>query len=517
MRRLNSDEDGTILVFVAIALAVLLGMVALSFDLGRMAATQTELQSFADNVALAAAGELDGNADALTRAEAAATAMITDTQTFGAGDRVLDRSDFDLTYFSTLGNEALGQSDIVAANPRAARFVRVDVHAYTIQMGFASAFSAMTGRTPPNPNVAASAVAGFTQVACQVTPLMFCLPSPTFKADEHKGEVIDLRTARQGAAWGPGDFGFLDPDQIPSSTCVGVKGDPKHDACIISGINSVTQCFDMRGVDTVPGQRNGIENAIFNVRFDMYQAILNSAQNDPMFAPAPNVIKGRVPNAGGGSTDKTSANGNGGSSGGGPVCINNAMDASPNTGELPIDDCMTNGSCGRFGDGNWTTGRRTYVTWNYNNNDPHRSVATRYDYYLAELSAHGGPGSSTPILASTDARTGTDRWTTQGNGQNATVRALTETGRPICSSNQSSDPERRVIIAAGVDCAANPISGRTTGVPVKEFFRIFLIQPVRDSSVNPPEFDIYGEIIGSAGGNGSSATDQFRDVVQLYR
>ncbi|MCB2123724.1 MAG: hypothetical protein KDE06_10740, partial [Rhodobacteraceae bacterium] len=88
------DEDGAILVIVAVSLGMILGMIALSYDLGRMAATQSELQSYADHVALAAAGELDGVVaqaasgtnpavpGARERAQAAAANFFTDSQTF---------------------------------------------------------------------------------------------------------------------------------------------------------------------------------------------------------------------------------------------------------------------------------------------------------------------------------------------------------------------------------------------------------------------------------------------------
>src|SRR5687768_7441805 len=110
LRRLPGDEEGTFLVFFAATIAVLLGIVALSFDLGRMAATQTELQSFADSVALAAAGELDGKDDSVERAKAAAAALITGTQSFGedddpesGGDRTLQgAADYDLTFLSAI-------------------------------------------------------------------------------------------------------------------------------------------------------------------------------------------------------------------------------------------------------------------------------------------------------------------------------------------------------------------------------------------------------------------------------
>jgi Flp pilus assembly protein TadG len=64
----RKDEEGGTLVFVAVCLTVLLGFAALTFDLGRMAATQSDLQGFADHVALAAAGDLDGGDDAIARA-----------------------------------------------------------------------------------------------------------------------------------------------------------------------------------------------------------------------------------------------------------------------------------------------------------------------------------------------------------------------------------------------------------------------------------------------------------------
>lgn len=78
LRNIKDDEQGTILVFVGICMTVIVGMAALTFDLGRLASTQTDLQAYTDHVALAAAGELDGGSDAITRATAAAAGMIED-------------------------------------------------------------------------------------------------------------------------------------------------------------------------------------------------------------------------------------------------------------------------------------------------------------------------------------------------------------------------------------------------------------------------------------------------------
>jgi len=472
---LAGDERGTILVFFAVALGVILGIVALSFDLGRASITRSELQSFADSVALAAAGELDGNDDAITRATAAAT-LIADSHSFGNTDRTLTgAADYTLTFFAALPASDAAAMTGATTDPADAAYVRVAVTPTTVEGTFTAAFTALTGQDDRDFDLGATAVAGLAIYACDVTPLMFCLPSPDYRADEHVGEMIRLRAGGNGAAWGPGDFGFLDPDDIEideGGPCAGLNGN-NLDRCLLGAVDSITQCFNQRGVDTEPGQKVGIEDALFNVRFDIYRATMNGRRNDPDYAPAPNVIKGVVPN-------------------GNSQCINNAR-VSPNTVGMPRDTCFNNGTCARFGDGNWAAGRTIYVNTNYGTADPHPTALTRYQYYLAEIAAAG----SGPIL---------------------TGRA--ETGRPTCSSSTPAGPERRVITAAAIDCVANSIRGRTNDVPVREFFKIFLTEPVGQDGSSPRRLDIWGEVIGSASDTGTGATGTggiVRDVVQLYR
>ena len=66
--RRMSAQRGAILPMVAIVLAVMLGFAGLVIDIGGMYVAKTELQSALDSCSLAAAAELDGAADALTRA-----------------------------------------------------------------------------------------------------------------------------------------------------------------------------------------------------------------------------------------------------------------------------------------------------------------------------------------------------------------------------------------------------------------------------------------------------------------
>src|SRR5215210_2661032 len=64
----RNKQHGVSLILVAIALTLLLGFGGLVIDLGQLFVTKTELQSALDSCALAAAQELDGAGDALTRA-----------------------------------------------------------------------------------------------------------------------------------------------------------------------------------------------------------------------------------------------------------------------------------------------------------------------------------------------------------------------------------------------------------------------------------------------------------------
>jgi hypothetical protein len=480
---------------------VILGMVAMVFGIGRLGATQGELQSFADNVALAAAGELDGKTDAITRATAAAANLISDTQTFGSAGAILSGpSDYSLVFHS-----ALPPSDLtvlgadVTTDPALAVFAQVTVAPVNVSMPFTTAVNALLGggTTPTAPAVSAETVAGFTQEACDISPLMFCLPSPTYTAETNIGNLILLRSGGNNSLWGPGDFGFLDPSNAElGATCEGLGG-VNLLICQVGAEQNITQCYTTNGVDMEPGQKVGIEDAVFNIRFDIYTSTLKGEKNDPNYLPAPNVIKGIVAN------------------GGGP-CVGQGNPGSIDTMALPKDTCFYSGTCAspssRFGDGVWDYDG--YIDYNHGNKngvldvgeDAHltqysvnpKYAGTRYETYLREIQ-YGDSG----VLPNYEILNG-----------------LAETGRPSCSPYQSIHPERRVVIAAGIDCIANPISGAQTGVPVEEFFELFLTEPVGTDGGSPAKLGLWVEIIGSAGDDGYSAAGAgglFRDVVQLYR
>src|SRR6266705_152747 len=69
----KGHQKGAVIITVAFALLFLLGFMAIALDFGHMFVVKDELQTSMDACALAAAQELDGATDAITRATNAGT------------------------------------------------------------------------------------------------------------------------------------------------------------------------------------------------------------------------------------------------------------------------------------------------------------------------------------------------------------------------------------------------------------------------------------------------------------
>ncbi len=59
IRSLWRDRRGAVAIYVSISMPMLLGIAAISLDLGRLMSVNTDLQSAADAAAMAGAAELD--------------------------------------------------------------------------------------------------------------------------------------------------------------------------------------------------------------------------------------------------------------------------------------------------------------------------------------------------------------------------------------------------------------------------------------------------------------------------
>src|SRR5260221_13785208 len=88
-RRFLKSERGTTFVFFAITLPVLMGLALLVIDVGRGDNLHYDAQKDADAMALAAARELDGGSDAITRAGTAIANLVKNQARFGSDGAII--------------------------------------------------------------------------------------------------------------------------------------------------------------------------------------------------------------------------------------------------------------------------------------------------------------------------------------------------------------------------------------------------------------------------------------------
>ena len=103
VERFAADESGVALIFVAVMIPVLVGFSVLAIDMARVNSLHNDVQSGLDALALAAAAELDGNADAITRADRAVANLLANQSKFStAGNHTLTSSDVTVTYLTAI-------------------------------------------------------------------------------------------------------------------------------------------------------------------------------------------------------------------------------------------------------------------------------------------------------------------------------------------------------------------------------------------------------------------------------
>ncbi len=477
------DERGAILILWALFLAVAFGFLALAFDLGRLATTQTQLQSFADQVALAAAGELDGRPGARVRATAAAQNLVAGQQTFGQGSQSLGNADFDIIFLSSLPASDTLPATAVATSDASARYVRVVVDQRTVLTPFAHVAATLTGNSRISADVGAEATAGFTSYACDITPLFICVPNAGWRAQDNVGRQIEAVSGSSGnSAWTPGNFGFLDPTVLPvdpTGPCGSINGTAQLYRCLVGAERGITACIDTTApLETRPGQASGLTEA-FNTRFDIYEGPISGFRTQSAYRPAPNVLSDRW--------------GSG----------------APN---MPKDSCISSQTC-RFGSGDWN--RAQYLSQYHGSSTawpipgdptpaselPPLSEVTRYDVYLAEIRSARARIDKGMLTAAAFVNTNVGR---PGNHNRAQT----------LEQRLALDPDRRTVVAAVVDCGNQSMNGRSN-VTALEYVKLFMTEPVRNAG---SDSRILAEIVGTAGGIGSGAVEaSYRDFIQLYR
>lgn len=329
VRLFTRDERGAIAVIFALMLAALLGMISLSFDLGRAWNLETELQHAADSGAIAGATQLDGFDGARERAIKAVISEIArneqrfstdtvDADSSGSPDLRDIRFDTNLAIDNGTGKalnrdikfySALPISPAVeATSDAAARYIEVNVFPRRVDFSFAAVVGAVTSASPR-----ARAVAGWTSFYCDTPPMMMCNPDePEGNLDKDvpfdidlscrdelgdpgscvgKGIVMKAHGGGGGNKLGPGDWGYLSLDIYnPETDTVETVSGTKDLSEAIASVTYDNVCTGGE-LTTRPGNITSIDRYV-NMRFDLYWN--SDDMQVPNHQPARQSAKGMV-------------------------------------------------------------------------------------------------------------------------------------------------------------------------------------------------------------------------------
>ena len=529
----GGDNSGAVAPTIALSLFALIGAGGIAFDYARMASMDTELQTAADQAALAAAAQLDGETNACARAAAAAAGMVSNPTLMANDSGGLAVAIANEATCDAAGRIRFYQDPAksqAATNDANAKFVEVEVNpreAFYALTPVVAAFS--------SGQLTAIAFAGLDSAICKVPPVMLCNPNesgdPDFAIASYIGKGIRLVGNDGGGIYGPGNFGFLD---------TGAGNGAATLRQILGATNVPGDCVSGDGVETETGSIISVRDAL-NTRFGIYDQGLNQAcgSDGSRCPPSANIRKDLVLDGTGNTFAKLGLTNNNN----GWKEATNPYPGSANIGQTyhalsdaeisaiapmgyPPDIChaftSTNlGACagGRIGTGDWD--RFAYFKSNSGGSTPgYSEVAALTSSDTAAFNAllNGWFGTTTPTRYQVY-QWEMDRASPRLNSQpapsslNAYSRPSDLAGEPAGLSPSSTQIDRRVLSVAVINCTAEGISGHTTNVEVTKWIDIFLVQPslARTVGMRTENGDIYVEVIGVT----QNATDE--GAIQLVK
>jgi Flp pilus assembly protein TadG len=262
---MRSRQQGAVAVMVAMSLLVLLGLAGVVIDIGRLFIIRSELQNAADACALAASLELDGNANALTRAENAGILAGTRNQANFQSTPVAVTA-ADISFSTQLSDGAGGNTNYqtqAAGAPANSTYAMCTLARPGVPMTLA-AFLGIGAQNVASLGVATLAPA---QSSCAI-PMSVCTKGPAPSYGMTPGEWLQGRFDAGGGI--TGSFNWI--DFSPPA------GGQSELAALLTGSGS---CATSTGVPV--GQPGGMGNAAaqaWNSRFGLYQNGAGNPQAD---------------------------------------------------------------------------------------------------------------------------------------------------------------------------------------------------------------------------------------------
>jgi Flp pilus assembly protein TadG len=476
---LVKDEAGHILIYFTLLAPVIFGMIGLALEGGRFFMVNSELQDLADAASLAGAKELNGEANAMSRATDKAQNLLTGNNPIwaevGATGVQIARIEF-RTCIDQASCAPLDTSD--PDNDKLASFITVT----TVTRGVFASFVRAAGATT-NPQTLARATAGSTLVACNVQPMMLCNPYQPVGENFHAsaGQMFHLKTKGDssqggtGNSFAPGDFGLLDPPGYNSSGAPLIRdllSQQSPNFCYIDNVSPRTGQAAQKVTDGI------------NVRFDQIPSSCKNPGSCPGLGRAPdqNVIDGFQP--------KNGTN-----------C--NQFEQYPG-GYFPLPDdsgwnTIGNVQIGSAGptqaqkDQYWSAHHGAGLTWP-------ADAPTRYSAYLKEI---GCSDASCKTAVPPPAWVGERH--TPGTGSGSTANSCT-------GANPDTSAKRRIISVAIVNCLNDDgtpaiYGNAVTSVRSKSYADFFITRPSADG-------DVWAEFVQMI--TPDTESGKLHAIVQLY-
>jgi Flp pilus assembly protein TadG len=532
------DVSGAVAPTVALALFALIGATGIAFDYARLASLDTELQNAADQAALAAATQLDGETGACARAAAAAAGLLAN-ETLFANDATASRAivvqneaacdatgsiQFYQSYdqnLDTFGPAATSEADarvvLVRVNPREA------VYALTPVVG---AFR--------SGNISAEAVAALGSAICKVPPVMMCNPAEPddntdvnldFSPDEGDGLRLVI-----GSPDAPGNFGFLR---------TGEDAGAQEVAKTVGYDNPPSGCFQTNGVETEPGNMISVRAAL-NTRFDISENGALTCPDSGTCSASRNSRKDLVRARSGGTCNFSTSGWHESTvpyrapnvnplSAANPMIPASGPDPAvvyPNAMGYPRDLChavSVDGVCTLplIGNGDWDIDAYFQVNYGWN----------RSTWMANTFDEDGNALAATAADVPTVSRYDVYKWEMANPTATIDVNRDVPTAdvsiaQPVCRTPGitpgGSVPDRRRVAVAVVNCIAQGLRGHEENVQVRKWLDVFLVEPAIARGNGPNQRsrngDIYSEVISVSSAGGTETAQVIRrDVPYLIR
>jgi Flp pilus assembly protein TadG len=522
------STTGAVAPTVALSLFALIGAGGIAFDYARLATLDTELQQAADQAALAAATQLDGGLNARARAAAAARQIVSNSGLFANNgqDRDLDVATvaFCSAYDDDLPNDPADPPDAPTGCTVATG--DADAAVVVVTMGARQAYYALTPIVGAisSGNLTAQAAAHVGSAICKVPPVMICNPSEPVG---NVNEMLDFDPARgtglrlvTGSASAPGNFGWLEAGLGNGTPALAGElgyNVPKGPCQAVTGVTTKT------GMDTAV-------LAAFNTRFDVYANGNTTCPNQGGGTCSPSVNTRK---------DLTCEKDNSGT-----ACKNNTpwnalaspydpywdsdgdgdfeLAALPTDGSrdpkimgYPHDLChsslQSRHTCGIVGSAVWDVNAYFRVNYGWTETQwraqlpgmsGNSKIPARWDVYQWEISNPNGSGTK-----------GINFPQYLPSPSKDAAFSIPATGRAGVAQS-ATQPDRRTIAVAVLNCRALNAHGKTTDAPVPSWLKVFLVEPAfkrgSGSDLYSDTKDIYVEFIEKS----TAQTDEFEAVVR---